>query len=140
MSVLRIRALMAAACLSLLVVLAPSMVRAIDATTKPEEIYFPINNLHVPVLQNGKAKGALLFNLLIELSSPEDRLWVSKFSPKLKAQFFDELYRLASTIKEDEKVNLAQIKITLTATAKSVAGDKRILGVLIKDFRRSFTR
>jgi hypothetical protein len=139
MSVMRIRAQMVAVCLGLLVVLAPSMVSAIDATTRPEEMYFPINNLNVPILQNGKTQGALLFNVLLELGAPEDRVWVARFTPKLKSQFFDDLYRMASTLKEDEKVNLARVKITLTATAKAVAGDKRVLGVLIKNFRRSFT-
>jgi hypothetical protein len=123
-----------------MVVLVPSMVRAVDATTRPEEMYFPINNLNVPVLQNGKTQGALLFNVLLELGSPEDRVWVARFSPKLKSQFFDDLYRMASTLKEDEKVDLSLVKITLTTTAKALVGDKRVLGVLIRNFRRSFTR
>jgi hypothetical protein len=140
MSVLRTRAWIGAACLALMVVLVPSMVRAVDATTRPEEMYFPINNLNVPVLQNGKTQGALLFNVLLELGSPEDRVWVARFSPKLKSQFFDDLYRMASTLKEDEKVDLSLVKITLTTTAKALVGDKRVLGVLIRNFRRSFTR
>jgi hypothetical protein len=140
MSVLRTRAWIGAACLALMVVLVPSMVRAVDATTRPEELYFPINNLNVPVLQNGKTQGALLFNVLLELGSPEDRVWVARFSPKLKSQFFDDLYRMASTLKEDEKVDLSLVKITLTTTAKALVGDKRVLGVLIRNFRRSFTR
>jgi hypothetical protein len=140
MSVLRTRAWIGAACLALMAVLVPSMVRAVDATTRPEDMYFPINNLNVPVLQNGKTQGALLFNVLLELGSPEDRVWVARFSPKLKSQFFDDLYRMASTLKEDEKVDLSLVKITLTTTAKALVGDKRVLGVLIRNFRRSFTR
>ena len=77
-----------------------------DAPIKPEEIYYPINNVNIPVLQNGKTEGTLLFNFLIELVTREVRPVMVRYAPKIKAVFFDELYKFASTLQRDEKVQL----------------------------------
>ena len=102
------------------------------------EMFFPIDNMSVPILQNGKSKGTLLFNLLIEMQRPGERPLMLRYAPKLTAVFFEELYTYASTLKEDKKVRLRKIKAMLTIAAKKVAGDERVKQVLVKDYYRTF--
>ncbi len=104
------------------------------------EMFFPIDNMSVPILQDGKTKGTLLFNLLIEMQKPGERPIMLKYSPKITAVFFEELYRYAATLEQDKKVRLRKVKTILTAAAKKVAGDERIKQVLVKDFYRVFVK
>ena len=104
------------------------------------EMFFPIDNMSVPILQDGKTKGTLLFNLLIEMQQPGERPIMLKYSPKITAVFFEELYRYAATLEQDKKVRLRKVKTILTAAAKKVAGDERIKQVLVKDFYRVFAK
>ena len=96
--------------------------------------------MNIPVLQNGRSQGTLLFNFLIELEQPGERPIMVRYAPKLKAVFFDELYKFAATLKRDEKVHLGKIKTMLTAVAKKTAGEKRVKQVLVKDYRRAFAQ
>ena len=104
------------------------------------EMFFPFDNMGVPILQDGKTKGALLFNLLIEMQQPGERPIMLKYSPKITAVFFEELYRYAANLEQDKKVRLRKVKTILTAAAKKVAGDERIKQVLVKDFYRVFAK
>jgi len=125
----------------LLASFAPMVVKAADPTAaKPEEMYFPVTNLNVPILQDGKTKGTLLFNFLVELNDINDRPLMSKYGPKIKARFFDELYKFASTLKVEEKVELGKIKVMLTKVVKKIVGEKKIKAVLVKDYRRAYVR
>lgn len=96
--------------------------------------------MNIPVLQNGKTEGTLLFNFLIELETPEVRPDMVRYAPKIKAVFFDELYKIASSLQRDEKVQLEQIKTMLTEAAKNVAGKKRVKQVLVKNYRRAYAQ
>ena len=96
--------------------------------------------MNIPVLQNGRSQGTLLFNFLIELEQPGERSIMVRYAPKLKAVFFDELHKFAAILKRDEKVHLGKIKTMLTAVAKKVAGEKRVKQVLVKDYRRAFAQ
>ena len=96
--------------------------------------------MNIPILQNGKTQGTLLFNFLIELEKPGERSIMVRYAPKIKSVFFDELYKFAATLKADEKVNLGEIKTMLTEVAKKIAGERRVKQVLVKDYRRAFAR
>ncbi len=104
------------------------------------EMFFPIDNMSVPILQDGKTKGTLLFNLLIEMQRPGERPIMLRYTPKLTAVFFEELYRYAATLEQDKKVQLRKVKTILTVAAKKIAGDGRIKQVLVKDFYRVFVK
>ncbi len=104
------------------------------------EMFFPIDNMSVPILRDGKTKGTLLFNLLIEMQQPGERPIMLRYAPKITAVFFEELYGYAATLEQDKKVRLRTVKTMLTAAAKKVAGNERIKQVLVKDFYRAFVK
>ena len=126
-------------CVGLMIVFTQAT-QAAEPGDKPSELYFPVTNLNVPILQNGKSKGTLLFNFLVELNDSKDRVLISRYTPKIKAGFFDELYKFAATLKEGEKVQLEKIKEMLTVVVKKIVGEKKIKGVLVKDFRRAYVK
>tara|TARA_B100000700_G_C14670899_1_gene680749 strand:+ start:140 stop:568 length:429 start_codon:yes stop_codon:yes gene_type:complete len=142
MPIARLKGLAVAMCCAVLVSMVPisSVNAASDPPINPEELYFPINNMNIPILQNGKTQGTLLFNFLIELEKPGERSIMVRYAPKIKSVFFDELYKFAATLKADEKVNLGEIKTMLTEVAKKIAGERRVKQVLVKDYRRAFAR
>ena len=104
------------------------------------EMFFPIDNMSVPILQDGKSKGTLLFNFLIEMEQPGERPIMLRYAPKITADFFEELYAYAATLEKEKKVRLRKVKTILTAAAKKVAGDDRVKQVLVKDFYRAFAK
>ena len=141
MSLLRMRLPTALICLFLMVGFAPIGVQAADpASDKSGNLYVLIKNLNVPILQEGKAKGTLLFNFLVEFTDINDRPLISKYGPKIKGEFFVELYKMAATLKEDEKVKLGKLKSILTVVARNIVGEKKIKGVFVKDYRRIDSR
>ena len=141
MALLRMRVLVALSCSIVMLSCTPKVVQAADPNaTSAGNLFFVITNLNVPIIQDGKAKGTLLFNFLVEFTDINDRALMSKYEPKIKARFFDELYKIAATLKVDEKVHLGRIKAMLTLVVKEIVGEKKIKSVLVKDYRRDYVR
>ena len=126
---------------ALLTIMVPSSAFASEEKKGSKaEMFFAIDNMSVPILQDGNTKGTLLFNLLIEMQKPGERPIMLRYTPKLTAVFFEELYKYAATLEKDKKVRLRKVKNILTAAAKKVAGEERVKQVLIKDFYRVFVK